>query len=62
MNRRDFLLVLLVSGAAPLVSFAQQPSEVSRIGFLDLGSRQSAVDAGRFDSRFRGISYSARTG
>ena len=55
MNRRKALLVLLAFGATPLVSLAQQPGRVWRIGFLDLGSRQSAVDAGRFDALLNGM-------
>ena len=55
MNRRDTLLVLLACGATPLVSLAQQPSKVWRIGFLDLGARQPAVDSGRYDALLDGM-------
>jgi putative ABC transport system substrate-binding protein len=55
MNRRDTLLVLLAFGATPLVSLAQQPSKVWRIGFLDLGARRPAVDSGRYDALLDGM-------
>jgi len=55
MNRRNTLQVLLAFGATPLVSLAQQSGKVWRIGFLDLGSRQSAVDAGRIDALLSGM-------
>ena len=53
MNRRDTLLALLACGAVPLLSFAQQPGKVWRIGYLDLGTRQSA--AGRLDMLLNGL-------
>ncbi len=55
MNRRNVLLVLLAPIATPLVSLAQQSGNARRIGYLDLGSRQSAVDAGRFDALLNGM-------
>jgi len=55
MNRRNALQALLAFGATPLVSRAQQSRKVWRIGFLDLGSRQSAIDAGRFDALLSGL-------
>jgi putative ABC transport system substrate-binding protein len=55
MNRRNTLLALVAFGARPTASFAQPSGKVWRIGFLDLGSRQSAVDAGRFDALITGM-------
>jgi putative tryptophan/tyrosine transport system substrate-binding protein len=55
MNRRNTLLVLLVSGAAPLVAFAQQPGKVWRIGYLALSSRQNSVDTGRNAALLSGL-------
>jgi putative ABC transport system substrate-binding protein len=60
MNRRNALLVLLVSGAAPLIALAQQPGKVWRIGYLNLGTRQNSVDNGRtvaFLSGMRELGY-----
>jgi ABC-type uncharacterized transport system substrate-binding protein len=55
MNRRNTLLAVLAFGATPIASYAQQSIKVWRIGFLDLGSRQSAIDAGRFDALLNGM-------
>ena len=38
MNKRDTVLALLALSAAPLGSFAQQPSKVWRIGILETTS------------------------
>ena len=55
MNRRNTLLVLLLSGAAPLMAFAQQPGKVWRIGYLSLGTRQNSVDNGRTAALLSGM-------
>ena len=55
MDRRSSLFLLLALLAAPQASDAQQGGKVWRVGFLDLGSRQSAVDAGRFDALLGGM-------
>ena len=55
MNRRHALLALLAHMVTPVVSLAQQSGNAWRIGYLDLGSRQSAVDAGRFDALLNGM-------
>ena len=55
-NRRD--LILGIGAAAvvfPLRSFAQAPNKVWRIAYLDLGSRQSVVDAGRHSALIDGL-------
>jgi len=50
MNTRRRLLFALCAGAltTPLVSFAQQQGKVWRVGFFHYGSRQSAMDSGRY--------------
>src|SRR5262245_28246701 len=49
INRRDLLIVL---GAAalwwPLASLAQPKGKVWRIGFFYFGSREAAVESGRY--------------
>lgn len=55
MNRRDTVIALLALGAAPLASFAQQQGKVWRIDYLDFGSRQSTVDAGRYGALIQGL-------
>src|SRR5713101_4236491 len=49
MNRRNTVLALLALGAAPLGSFAQQPSKVWRIGMLETTSMAlNATNLGAF--------------
>jgi putative ABC transport system substrate-binding protein len=53
MNRRDTVLALLALGVAPDASFAQQPGNMYRIGFLSVGSettRTSAAFSPLFDA------------
>jgi putative ABC transport system substrate-binding protein len=62
MNIRRKLLIALGAGALaiPLRSFAQQQGKVWRIGFFYFGSRQSALDTGRyqmFQQGMRGLGY-----
>ena len=56
-STRRALLIALGAGAlaAPLASFAQQPAKVWRIGYLDLGSRQFSLDAGRQAAFLQGM-------
>jgi putative ABC transport system substrate-binding protein len=55
MKRRETVLALLALGAVPLISFAQQQGKVWRVGYVDFGSRQSTVDAGRYDALIQGL-------
>ena len=57
MNRRRELIIALGASAlvAPRGSFAQQQGKVWRIGFLYFGSRQSALDTGRYSAFVQGI-------
>lgn len=59
MNRRDTVLALMALGTAPLaaptVAAAQQSRKIARVGYLDLGSRQSSVDAGRYPAYLQGM-------
>jgi putative ABC transport system substrate-binding protein len=54
MNRRDTVLALLALGAS-FPSLAQQQGKVWRIGYLDLGSRKSLMDSGRFAALTEGL-------
>ena len=60
-STRRSLLVALGAGALtvplalPFSSMAQQAGKVWRIGYLDLGSRQSMVDSGRRDALMQGL-------
>jgi putative ABC transport system substrate-binding protein len=55
-DRRNFLVVLGAGAlAAPLLSFAQQPGKLWRVGYLDLGSRKSMVDSGRLAALIEGL-------
>ena len=54
MNRRA-LLKLIALGALPASAGAQQPGKVWRIGFLYGGSRQSALDTGRYPAFLQGM-------
>ena len=57
MNDRRKLLVVLGAGAlaAPLACFAQQQGKVWRVGFFYYGSRQSALDMGRYQLFLQGM-------
>ena len=59
MNSRRKLLVALGAGAlaaaAPHRALGQQHGKVWRIGYLDLASRQSTIDAGRLDAISSGM-------
>ena len=58
MDNRRKLVLGLGAGAlvAPLRSFAQQQGKVWHVGFLYLGSRQSAMDTGRYSEFVQGMS------
>src|SRR5215510_1845536 len=62
MTRRS-LLIALGAGTltAPLRSFAQPRSRVWRIGYLDLGSRRSLVNTGRYAAFVQGMRELGRT-
>jgi putative ABC transport system substrate-binding protein len=55
MKRRALLFAVGLSLAVPLRSLAQQAGKVWRIGFLYFGSRQSAVETGRYAAFLRGM-------
>lgn len=57
MNNRRKLIIALGAGAlaAPLASSAQQQEKSVRIGFLDFGSRESAVNSGRYAALIEGL-------
>jgi len=57
MNNRRKLVFALGAGAlaVPFGSFAQQQGKVWRIGYLDLGSRQSFTDPGRYGALIQGL-------
>jgi putative ABC transport system substrate-binding protein len=57
MNNRRRLLIALGAGAlaAPFGCFAQQQGKIWRIAYLDYGSRQSMVDAGRYAALLQGL-------
>lgn len=56
MKRRKFVVLLGAASLAwPLAVPAQQPGPVRRIGFLYFGSRQSALDTGRYDAFLQGM-------
>jgi len=60
MNRRDTVLSLLVLGAAPLRSFAQQQGKVWRVGFLAPRRRPASLDShayGAFPQGMRELGY-----
>ena len=55
-NRRKLVLALGASAlASPLSSLAQPAPKVWRLGYLDLGSRKSLVDSGRFAALIEGL-------
>src|SRR4051794_38697588 len=53
--RRQFVIALAGGAFAPLVAFAQQKSKTWRVGFFYNGSRQSALDTGRYAAFLRGM-------
>lgn len=56
MDRRTFISGVASSiVAVPLETFAQQQAKVWRIGFLYFGSRQSALDTGRYPAFVQGM-------
>lgn len=56
VRRRKLMLAIgTVAVAAPFATLAQQPGKVWRIGYLDLGTRQSTVDSGRFSALLQGL-------
>ncbi len=57
MNNRRKLFNALGAGAlaVPFSSFAQQRSRVWRLGYLDLGSRQFMLEAGRYAKLLQGL-------
>jgi putative ABC transport system substrate-binding protein len=55
-TRRDLLIAFGASVlAAPLTPLAQQQGKVWRIGFFYLGTRQSALDTGRYGAFLQGM-------
>jgi len=57
VKTRRRLLIALGAGAiaTPLASLAQQAGRVWRIGFLYTGSRQSALETGRYAAFLQGM-------
>jgi putative tryptophan/tyrosine transport system substrate-binding protein len=56
MDRRTFIGSVASSVlAVPLAAFAQQPGKLWRIGFFYFGSRQSALDTGRYPAFVQGM-------
>ena len=57
MNQRRKVLGLLAAStlAMPLAAFAQQTGKSARVGFLYFGSRQSAIDTGRYAAFVQGM-------
>lgn len=56
MNRRDLLVALSLGALAEAMpALAQQTGKVRRIGFLYFGSRQSALDTGRYNAFLQGM-------
>lgn len=55
MKRRALLIAVGLSLAVPLRSLAQQASKVWRIGFLYFGSRESALETGRYAAFLQGM-------
>ena len=55
--RRRTLLLAAVAGVAcvPLRSLAQQPAKLRRVGFLYFGSRESAIETGRYAKFIEGM-------
>jgi putative ABC transport system substrate-binding protein len=55
-NRRKLVIALGASAlSSPFTLHAQPQTKVWRIGYLDLGSRQSMVDAGRYAALIEGL-------
>src|SRR5262249_26872810 len=59
MNKRRIVVVTLGAWvsllAAPLLARAQQPARLRRVGFLYLGSRESAIETGRYAEFIEGM-------
>jgi putative ABC transport system substrate-binding protein len=57
VNNRRKLVIALGAGAlaVPLGSSAQQQAKVWRVGYLDLGSRQSMLDSGGYAALMEGL-------
>lgn len=55
MKRRETLLGLMGLLALPAIALAQRRQAAYRLGYLDLGTRQSAVDTGRLGAFARGM-------
>jgi putative ABC transport system substrate-binding protein len=56
MNRRDLLVAFSLGALAEaLPALAQQKGKLRRIGFLYFGSRQSALDTGRYNAFLQGM-------
>ena len=55
-TRRKILLTLGAAAIAiPARAFAQQPGKIWRIGYFDLGTRQSIVSSGRYSALIQGL-------
>ena len=55
MRRRWLIAIGASVLASPFAAFAQQSGKVPRIGFLYFGSRQSAIEAGRYPAFVEGM-------
>lgn len=55
MNRRDTVLALVVLGALPLGSLAQQQGKIWRVGFLGQSTRPASVDSHRIGAFTQGM-------
>ena len=53
--RRRTLLKLIALGALPVPARAQQSGKVWRVGFFYGGSRQSALETGRYPAFLQGM-------
>ena len=54
-QRRPLIAIGLALVAAPKIVLPQTKDKVWRIGYLDLGTRQSTVDSGRFSALLQGL-------
>src|SRR5450432_2760044 len=55
VNRRDAMGVFGVLSTAAFDAMAQQPLQAARVGFLYFGSRQAAMDTGRYEAFRKGM-------
>ena len=55
MNRRDAVSAFASLSVATLDAMAQQPSKAVRVAFLYFGSRQAAIDTGRYEAFRKGM-------